>query len=60
MHHDEECEMLARQRVAALIGHFKHLDSTRQDLVLNILADLVSRCPKSEPLPTHEAAATLQ
>lgn len=60
MHHDEEYKAQARQRVAALIGYFECLDLARQNLVLNILADLASRCLESDLLPTHEVATTLQ
>lgn len=50
----------ARHRAATLIEQFERLDPERQELILNILDDLASRCSPCEPHPTHEVAATLQ
>jgi hypothetical protein len=50
----------ARQRAAMLVEQFERLDPARQELVLNILADLVSRTLSNGPHTTHAVSATLQ
>jgi hypothetical protein len=60
MRHDSEHEMQARQRVATLIGQFSRLDVERQNLVLDLVAEMASGTSKDDPVVTHDVAATLQ